>query len=603
MTVKPEYANIAILDYKSLYPYTMVRNNISFDTIRIKILGLTDGYSELYARQELAKLILPNNPTAHELSHFYKYTGTGRTGSKLFGLLYALDKELLLKRYGNVKAKVELIGADYSVERKTLTFGDLYALIQENEYNVAFNGAVFESKELGIVPRTEMEFVQKRDEYKALLKKTDNELERLIYDIIQRAYKVMANAGFGASGNPAYFGFDPYIFEAITLTAQYYSIVGTYVLNEYIVHRKKPSEIPINVQSFIIGKSEYGRNQQQIALYTDTDSIILYLRDVVPDPQERIQLIETLADTFNNEISPILVKQLVINEDYYKLAEEYNPKFKVEFIGSRALFTSGKKRYVILDAQYTDESEDALIEQFDKAFKVAGFETVKEVTSEMYKHILRKFFVYVLKGKLNLYNKLSVQTFLNKLKEDIKYYIEQTKQKILANQNSTESAELLDEILQDIADSVAWKRTKHTYVDFIQLLDEVTPNKVQQILKAIPSHVLMMMAYNTVRQTAIFTPGSKGLGFKTKCNRKLISDLTKVLRKKGYPLTTITAITQKLMSSNIFVSAYGDVEYLLGYMDWNNLLPQIHQHIARRLQEIIEDVTSASTATVLFAKN
>jgi len=595
--IKPEYANIAILDYKSLYPYTMIRNNISFDTLRLKILSLEKPYSEIFARQELRKLMLPKNPTLHELGHYHRYTGTGRAGSKLFGFLYGLDKELLLSKYADVLAKVEIIEPDYSIKQKVLSFKDIYDFVVSNKYNVTFNGAVFDSHKTGIVPMAEKKFLEKREYYKSELKKAKEQKSdpTIIarYDSSQLAYKIQANAGFGASGNIGYFGFDPYVFEAITLTAQYYAIMGTYVLNEYIVHGNTNPEI--NIQGFITGKSEYGRNGQLIANYTDTDSVILFLKDVIPDPEKRLQTILELADAFNRQLCPILVKQLIINEDFYKKEEAYNPKFKVEFIGSKAIFTTKKKRYVILDASYADKDPQYLMEHFNEAYKVAGFEIVKEVANIVIKRSIQKFFVYVTTDRLNIYNQLDVSSFLRELKGDIKQTLQDFEERIrnLGNNTETEIAEDIDDLLSDIADTVSWKKTKHVFYtldDIVQVAGNDT-KKLRQLLNDIPGHVLSMIVYNTITGRVVFTPGSKGYGFKAKHNKRLLSAVSKYLSKQHKKtLGYISVITQKLMSLNQFVSAYGDLDYILEYMDWQSLLPQLYSKVETRIKELIEDI-------------
>ena len=597
--IKPEYANIVILDYKSLYPYTMIRNNISFDTIRLKILSLDKPYTELYARQELMKLMLPENPSDHELEHFYRYTGTGRAGSKLFGFLYVLEPELLVTKYADIVANVEIIDADYTRRQERVSFKDIYDYIQENRYNVTFNGAVFDSKELGIIPITEMTFLERREHYKSLLEqaKESNAPSSIIlrYDGTQLSFKVMANAGFGASGNIGFFGFDPYIFEGITLTAQYYSIVGTYLLNEYVLGKDIDS-IEINKQSFIIGKSEYNRNNQRIALYTDTDSVILYLKDVLPDANKRMSIIQEIADVFNNHLSPKLVRRLVIDENFYEQFKEFNPKFKVEFIGSKALFTRQKKRYIILDAQFADKDADWLLENFDKAFKVAGFEVIKEVSNAVYKSALKKFFVYVVTGRIRVHNQFDILTLLKEIKADVKDQIRMLKARIQeAKENSSMQVYTdFDELLSELADTVSWKSTKHVFLTIDDILKETGTNskKLKKILDDIPSHVLSMIVYNTLRKRAVFTPGSKGYGFKTKHNKKLLADITRYITKElNMPLMIATVFTQKIMSLNQFVSAYDDIEYILTYMDWDNIAPQLYSKIENRIKELVSEIT------------
>jgi len=111
-----------------------------------------------------------------------------------------------------------------------------------------------------------------------------------------------------------------------------------------------------------------------------------------------------------------------------------------------------------------------------------------------------------------------------------------------------------------------------------------------------------MIAYNTLTNTDTFTPGSKGYSFTTKTTNKFYQDISTYLikEKKVNPVLANT-ITDKLKRLSVFVSAYGDIDYILKYVDFNSFITMIIEKMKKRMVEIVEELRETKQSkTELF---
>jgi DNA polymerase elongation subunit (family B) len=235
-------------------------------------------------------------------------------------------------------------------------------LIQKN-LTIAANGAMFKRDKMGIVP----EVVQSILDSRKLTKKKMLELERLndlIYDdqiasldAKQMAFKILANALYGALSNPGFRYYDLRIAEAVTKTGQ-----------------ASDRHIVLTINKFM---NEVMRTENEDYIIAgDTDSVYLNIDPLVKQyfkPNQSLDYyIKAIDKICEEKIQPEInasVKLLFDRSNGYKMTMS----MKREAIASKAIWTA-KKRYAMM----VHDSEGVRYEPY--YLKVMGLDLVKSST-------------------------------------------------------------------------------------------------------------------------------------------------------------------------------------------------------------------------------
>lgn len=186
-----------------------------------------------------------------------------------------------------------------------------------------------------------------------LLSQMENDQAR--FDALQNALKVCLNSSFGALGNNYFFHFDVRLAEAITITGKLSNLWATRAVNEYL--RKM---LNTDLDYVIAG---------------DTDSVYVNMGPLVQaafegQPPDVIAGIDFMDTVCKRPLGACL-KRAFDEFGVYLNVQKQMIYFKREALADRAIWTGGKKRYII----NVWDSEG--VRYAKPKVKIKGFEMVK----------------------------------------------------------------------------------------------------------------------------------------------------------------------------------------------------------------------------------
>jgi DNA polymerase elongation subunit (family B) len=186
-----------------------------------------------------------------------------------------------------------------------------------------------------------------------LLKQAENDQSR--YDALQNALKVCLNSSYGALGNHYFFHFDIRLAEAITVTGQLSNRWATRAVNGFLNGVLKTDE------DYVIAG--------------DTDSVYVHMGPLVEKvyegkPADVITGIDFMDKVCKGPLGTVL-KDSFDNFGEYLNVHRQMIYFKREALADRAIWTGGKKRYIVnvWDSEGVRYSKPKI--------KIKGFEMVK----------------------------------------------------------------------------------------------------------------------------------------------------------------------------------------------------------------------------------
>lgn len=250
----------------------------------------------------------------------------------------------------------------------------LFDLAKEMDCTITANGTMFKRGAKGILPEVvEVMVVGRKTVKKQMLalesKYQETHDESLVPKIAaangkQMAYKIMANALYGAAGNAGFRYYDLRIAEAITLTGQVSNKHVEKTLNAYM-------------------NKLMGTKDVDYSIYGDTDSQYIDFDPLVQkfckgkSIEETVAFIEKIEGQF----------QTVINKSIDEIYDQCNcfdklMDMKREAIASRGFWTS-KKRY----AMKVHDSEG--VKYDPPKIKVMGLDIVKSSTPQVVRKMLK----------------------------------------------------------------------------------------------------------------------------------------------------------------------------------------------------------------------
>lgn len=220
-------------------------------------------------------------------------------------------------------------------KEKSYTKIELMSFIKDNEYRVGGNGALYNSKNKGLIPAILEKWFDERIEFKNLMKKYSkegNKEKEEYFDRLQYVTKILLNSMYGVLGLQSFRFFDLDNAEAVTVTGQdvlrFADIMGNKWIKDNLITDLHLTKYGIKF------------NEKDYCVYSDTDSNYFLLSDFVKKDGTEIdqvkQFSKELAEFINTNLLKFTEKHL--NSTYNKLV------FKEE-AAIKAGFWLKKKRY------------------------------------------------------------------------------------------------------------------------------------------------------------------------------------------------------------------------------------------------------------------
>jgi DNA polymerase elongation subunit (family B) len=304
-------------------------------------------------------------------------------------------KVLKLDKFDGIEF-VKNKGTHYSSKGKGwATADELRDYLKENQYSIAANGVVYDTKTKGFIPSILEKWFAERVDYKNLKKKYEKEgdAEKAEYfDRLQLVTKILLNSFYGVLGNAGFRFFDPDNAVAITSTGQQLIKFTADIGNQYY-------------------KKELGV-EKDYCIYTDTDSTFF---SSLPIIEKRFPNFDVTDEQWMaaRTIEIASEVQSFINKSYNVYAEKFHNvqshrfDIKQEFVAKAGIWIA-KKRY----AQWLINQEGHTISRLD----VKGLDVVRS----SFPPAFRKFMAEVLKDILNDIDKTTLDDKILKFKEHMK---------------------------------------------------------------------------------------------------------------------------------------------------------------------------------------
>jgi len=311
------------------------------------------------------------------------------------GVIHDFNEEDLLSN--NYISKSVTIGHD------TVEIDDVKAWLLENKYSVASNGATYETKKEGFLPKILAKWFDERVTYKN--KRDTYEVgseDYKFYDALQLTQKVLLNSFYGVLGLKTFRFHDLDNAGAITATGQSIIKFSAKVINKYY-------ERETGLDHFL---NENGQ-KAEFSFYTDTDSTFVSSLPIITkrypgfdETDEKFMIEKT------NEIASEVQKH--VNNMYDVYAERLHNvsthrfQIKQEYVAKSGLWIA-KKRY----AQWVIFKEGKPTDKMD----IKGLDVIRSSFPEDFKKIMKETLWFILKEKNKQQTTDLVMNFKNKIKD------------------------------------------------------------------------------------------------------------------------------------------------------------------------------------------
>jgi DNA polymerase elongation subunit (family B) len=275
------------------------------------------------------------------------------------------------------------------------TTDELQKYLNDNEYSIAANGVVYDTKIKGFLPSILDKWFNERVEYKNLRKKYEKEGDEAkaeYYDRMQLVTKILLNSFYGVLGNPGFRFFDPDNATAITSTGQQLIKFTADIGNQY--YTKELQE-----------KKDY-------CIYTDTDSTFFSSLPIIESRYPNYDITDEgwMAEKTIEVADEV---QAFINKSYDIYAKRFHNvtahrfDIKQENVAKAGLWIA-KKRY----AQWIINVEGHTVSKLD----VKGLDVVRSSFPPSF----RKFMAEVLEDILNDIDKVTLDEKILNFKDRMK---------------------------------------------------------------------------------------------------------------------------------------------------------------------------------------
>ena len=262
---------------------------------------------------------------------------------------------------------------------------DVKQWLLDNEYTVASNGAVYQTKNRGFLPTIlekwfdeRVEYKDKRDEYEV------GSEEYKFYDALQLTQKVLLNSFYGVLGLKTFRFHDLDNAGAITAVGQSIIKFSAKVINNHYA-KEIGQDYFINATK---GKAEF-------AFYTDTDSTFVSSLPLIqkryPDFDETDeQFMIDQTNAIASEVQGLVNKMYDRYSVVFHNTETHRFKIKQEYVAKSGLWIA-KKRY----AQWVIFKEGKPTDKLD----IKGLDVVRSSFPTDFKMIMKETLWHLLKEK------------------------------------------------------------------------------------------------------------------------------------------------------------------------------------------------------------
>ncbi len=270
----------------------------------------------------------------------------------------------------------------------------LRSWLQENNYSIAANGAIYNTQKKGLIPAILEKWFQDRVDFKNLMKKhakLGNDEKREYFHQRQWVTKILLNSMYGVLGAPTFRWYDLDNAEAITLSGQQLIKNTAKIVDHYY-------------------NKELNDNTEH-CIYTDTDSVFF---SALPLVEHRFPNIDKNDDVIMTEKILGIAEEVQnhINDTYTPYAKKFHNLDSHKFdIKQETIARSGiwiaKKRY----AQWIINSEGQVVNKLD----VKGIDVVRSNYPAAFKKFLGTILMDILQyvSKDDIDNK--IYEFRNKI--------------------------------------------------------------------------------------------------------------------------------------------------------------------------------------------
>jgi len=307
------------------------------------------------------------------------------------GVISKWDQECLLKKEPQ---QVTLHDGTY--------IQDVKQWLLDNEYTVASNGAVYQTKNRGFLPTIlekwfdeRVEYKDKRDEYEV------GSEEYKFYDALQLTQKVLLNSFYGVLGLKTFRFHDLDNAGAITAVGQSIIKFSAKVINNHYA-KEIGRDYFINATK---GKAEF-------AFYTDTDSTFV---SSLPLIQKRFPNFDESDEQFMIDQTNAIASEVqgLVNKMYDRYSvvfhntETHRFKIKQEYVAKSGLWIA-KKRY----AQWVIFKEGKPTDKLD----IKGLDVVRSSFPTDFKMVMKETLWHLLKEK----DKTTTTDMIHNFKQGLK---------------------------------------------------------------------------------------------------------------------------------------------------------------------------------------
>ena len=275
------------------------------------------------------------------------------------------------------------------------TTEELQKYLNDNQYSIAANGVIYDTKINGFLPSILDKWFNERVEYKNLRKKYEKEGDddkAEYYDRMQLVTKILHNSFYGVLGNPGFRFFDPDNATAITSTGQQLIKFTADIGNQYYTKELQETK--------------------DYCIYTDTDSTFFSSLPIIKKRYPNFDI--TDEDWMANKTIEVADEvQAFINQSYNIYAKRFHNvsthrfDIKQENVAKAGLWIA-KKRY----AQWIINIEGHTVSKLD----VKGLDVVRSSFPTSF----RKFMAEALEDILNDIDKVTLDQKILNFKEEMK---------------------------------------------------------------------------------------------------------------------------------------------------------------------------------------
>jgi DNA polymerase elongation subunit (family B) len=256
---------------------------------------------------------------------------------------------------------------------------ELQAWVEQNNYSIAANGAVYRNDRRGIIAEILEDWFENRQEYKAKrneARERGDEEKAEYYDKQQHNRKILINSVYGVLGLPVFRFYDIDNAEAVTLTGQS-TIKYTQLMGD--TYYKKHGDTDMGLLNECI--------------YTDTDSVFYSAVPLLDRPASEMSEDDIISAT----IEKATELQEYLNDSYNYYARnmlnipegQHRFDIKQELVASRGLWMSAKKRY----AQWIVNDEGDPTSELD----VKGMDIVRSDFPPAFDSVMEEVVITILK--------------------------------------------------------------------------------------------------------------------------------------------------------------------------------------------------------------